>query len=269
MSQPPTPSQEPRSPDSIRSSKAAFIYPIRSAVSVKPLKGDPSSDSDSTSSRRDSSASANESDEDGNGKFKFTIPNKPQMSRTSTSTSSSRVQKVSNSGADLLELTHMSLQEDEDKGVSSSGDTDSGSESDADAHSAGSHPSEEARMMNEGSEMTRKPTNTSIERENARRDSVANKASHIASAQAAEKEMMETMTQPRFRHVETEQGHMILTGRDGEITRCEDEPIRLPGAVQSFGCMVVVREDEDGLLVVRQVSEVNLPLDSDQSVIAD
>jgi hypothetical protein len=264
MSQPPTPSQEARSPDSVRSNKAAFIYPIRSAVSVKPLKGEASSDSDSTSSRRDSSASASarDSDEDGGRKAKSkNIQAKPQISRTSTSTSNSRVQKVSDSGADLMELSQMSLREDEDdQDIGSDVESDSGSESDADNRSAGSHPSEEARMMNEGSEMTRKPTNTSAERESARKDSLANKASHIASAQAAEKEMMETMTQPRFRHVETEHGHMILTGRDGEITRCEDEPIRIPGAVQSFGCMVVVREDEEGLLTVRQVSEVSLPL---------
>jgi len=39
------------------------------------------------------------------------------------------------------------------------------------------------------------------------------------------------------------------------MLKCEDEPIHIPGAVQRFGCMLVVREDEEGLLVVRQCSE--------------
>ncbi|CAD6913701.1 unnamed protein product [Tilletia controversa] len=65
----------------------------------------------------------------------------------------------------------------------------------------------------------------------------------------------EGQTTMRFTHVETEEGHMVLTGRDGELMRCEDEPIHIPGAIQSFGCMLVVREDEEGALVVRQCSE--------------
>lgn len=39
----------------------------------------------------------------------------------------------------------------------------------------------------------------------------------------AEKDEIEEMTQMRFKHVETEDGHMILTGRDGVLMRCEDE----------------------------------------------
>ena len=46
-------------------------------------------------------------------------------------------------------------------------------------------------------------------------------------------------------------------GREGTLTRCEDEPIRTPGAVQGFGVLVALQEDEDtGNLLVRQVSEV-------------
>lgn len=71
------------------------------------------------------------------------------------------------------------------------------------------------------------------------------------------REHIEAMTQTRFKHVETEDGHMVLTGRDGVLMRCEDEPIHIPGAVQQFGCMVVVREDTEGALVVRQASEVS------------
>ncbi|KAJ7081401.1 hypothetical protein B0H15DRAFT_913009 [Mycena belliarum] len=58
----------------------------------------------------------------------------------------------------------------------------------------------------------------------------------------------------RFKHVQDEHGHHVITGREGKLARCEDEPIRAPGAVQGFGVLVVVDELEDAL-VVRQVSE--------------
>ncbi|KAL1745398.1 phytochrome-like protein [Schizophyllum fasciatum] len=58
----------------------------------------------------------------------------------------------------------------------------------------------------------------------------------------------------RFEHVEDEHGHHILTGREGKLMRCEDEPIRTPGAVQGFGVLIAVEELEDTMLV-RQVSE--------------
>lgn len=62
----------------------------------------------------------------------------------------------------------------------------------------------------------------------------------------------------RFKHVVTEEGHMVITGRDGDtLQRCEDEPIHLPGAVQGFGLLVALQDDpgEGGGLVVRIVSE--------------
>lgn len=59
----------------------------------------------------------------------------------------------------------------------------------------------------------------------------------------------------RFKHVVTVDGHAVVTGRDGEtLQRCEDEPIHLPGAIQSFGLLIVLKE-EDEKLVVRIVSE--------------
>jgi light-regulated signal transduction histidine kinase (bacteriophytochrome) len=39
-----------------------------------------------------------------------------------------------------------------------------------------------------------------------------------------------------------------------KIYRCEDEPIHIPGAIQSFGALVAVRE-EDGAFLVRVISE--------------
>lgn len=62
----------------------------------------------------------------------------------------------------------------------------------------------------------------------------------------------------RFKHVESEGGHMIITGRDGDtLQRCEDEPIHLPGAVQGFGLLIALQDDPEGSgsLMVRIVSE--------------
>ncbi|KAJ3903582.1 hypothetical protein F5879DRAFT_143125 [Lentinula edodes] len=58
----------------------------------------------------------------------------------------------------------------------------------------------------------------------------------------------------RFQHIQDAHGHHIVTGREGKLTRCEDEPIRAPGAVQGFGVLIVL-EEEGEALVVRQVSE--------------
>ncbi|KAJ6466421.1 phytochrome-like protein [Mycena sanguinolenta] len=58
----------------------------------------------------------------------------------------------------------------------------------------------------------------------------------------------------RFQHITDEDGHHLIIGREGKLARCEDEPIRTPGAVQGFGVLIAVDELEDAL-VVRQVSE--------------
>ncbi|KFA54787.1 hypothetical protein S40293_00723 [Stachybotrys chartarum IBT 40293] len=59
----------------------------------------------------------------------------------------------------------------------------------------------------------------------------------------------------RFTHAVTEEGHAVITGRDGVLQRCEDEPIHTPGAVQSFGVLLALREEQDGRFLVRYVSE--------------
>ncbi|KIM30117.1 hypothetical protein M408DRAFT_15706 [Serendipita vermifera MAFF 305830] len=60
----------------------------------------------------------------------------------------------------------------------------------------------------------------------------------------------------RFEHKEDENGHHVLVGREGKLTKCEDEPIRIPGAVQGFGVLMVVHDDSNsGQMKVRQVSE--------------
>ncbi|KAF2423428.1 hypothetical protein EJ08DRAFT_596109 [Tothia fuscella] len=59
----------------------------------------------------------------------------------------------------------------------------------------------------------------------------------------------------RFKHVVTEEGHAVITGREGQtMQRCEDEPIHIPGAVQGFGVLVALQE-VDGKYIVRIVSE--------------
>lgn len=62
----------------------------------------------------------------------------------------------------------------------------------------------------------------------------------------------------RFEHQETPDGHMILTGRKGGFYTCEDEPIHVPGAIQDFGVLMAIEEDEQGNYQVVQVSEVRL-----------
>lgn len=65
----------------------------------------------------------------------------------------------------------------------------------------------------------------------------------------------DTLMTVRFRHVMTDEGHAVITGRDSTLQRCEDEPIHTPGAVQAFGLLVALREETDGRLSVRYVSE--------------
>ena len=60
----------------------------------------------------------------------------------------------------------------------------------------------------------------------------------------------------RFKHAVIEGGHAVITGRDGDtLQRCEDEPIHIPGAIQSFGLLIALQEEEEGKFKVRVVSE--------------
>lgn len=68
-------------------------------------------------------------------------------------------------------------------------------------------------------------------------------------------EFGEQLYATRFKHVMTDEGHYVITGRDGNLERCEDEPIHMPGAVQSFGLLVALKEESDGRFTVRVVSE--------------
>ncbi|KAL4802450.1 hypothetical protein BDV18DRAFT_61904 [Aspergillus unguis] len=75
------------------------------------------------------------------------------------------------------------------------------------------------------------------------------------SQEEADEEAYELMTS-RFRHVVTDSGHAVITGRTVDSFKaCEDEPIHIPGAIQSFGALVAVREEPEEQMVVRIVSE--------------
>ncbi|KZT60695.1 hypothetical protein CALCODRAFT_480578 [Calocera cornea HHB12733] len=90
------------------------------------------------------------------------------------------------------------------------------------------------------------------------RESESNALMSRSSASASEMsvESGQPLMTMRFEHKATEGGHHVIVGREGNLTKCEDEPIRVPGAVQGFGVLVAVAEDEEtGNLVVRQVSE--------------
>lgn len=59
----------------------------------------------------------------------------------------------------------------------------------------------------------------------------------------------------QFKHVEDVDGHHVIVGREGQLQRCEDEPIHTPGSVQGYGVLIAVQDIDGTLLLVRQVSE--------------
>ncbi|KAG8886222.1 Light-sensor Protein kinase [Tulasnella sp. 331] len=65
----------------------------------------------------------------------------------------------------------------------------------------------------------------------------------------------------RLKYVQDENGFHHIVGREGTLTRCEDEPIRTPGAIQSYGVIIVLEEDlEEGrLLNVHRILGLGVP----------
>ncbi|TVY37602.1 Cyanobacterial phytochrome B [Lachnellula occidentalis] len=89
-------------------------------------------------------------------------------------------------------------------------------------------------------------------------DSVSQRApaSSIGTRTSADRESISDLITARFKHTVTDEGHAVITGRDGEkLQHCEDEPIHMPGAIQSFGLLLTLEEQEGGDLLVRSVSE--------------
>lgn len=114
----------------------------------------------------------------------------------------------------------------------------------ADAERTGSQPlpifTNDAGSDDEGSEATRRTRSDIF----SGRDSAGIPESAL-----------DGLTTTRFKHVTTDDGHLVITGRDGTLQRCEDEPIHTPGAVQGFGLLLAIREEPDGRFTVRYASE--------------
>jgi light-regulated signal transduction histidine kinase (bacteriophytochrome) len=103
--------------------------------------------------------------------------------------------------------------------------------------------------------LTRQDYDASITGAGSTTTSEANASAYAASTRSNMDETGPLMT-ARFKHIVTDGGHAIVTGRDGEtLQRCEDEPIHIPGAVQGFGLLVALEEQHESKLVVRVVSE--------------
>ncbi|KAJ5734587.1 hypothetical protein N7533_012990 [Penicillium manginii] len=75
---------------------------------------------------------------------------------------------------------------------------------------------------------------------------------HLASASSERSRHITT----RFNHIITADSHAIITeSAEPSVRKCKDEPIHTPGAIQSFGVMLALREESPDQLVVRVVSE--------------
>lgn len=105
--------------------------------------------------------------------------------------------------------------------------------------------------------VTNREDGASIQSEEAEpRRSSSTRPASIRSSKSTIGDDMGGLVTARFKHVVTEDGHAIITGRGGDtLQRCEDEPIHIPGAVQGFGLLLALEEQQEGKLLVRVVSE--------------
>ncbi|KAL8860621.1 MAG: hypothetical protein Q9178_002974 [Gyalolechia marmorata] len=98
---------------------------------------------------------------------------------------------------------------------------------------------------------------TFVDNRSVRSESVvsASTPQSVSDSKTAQDETGGILT-ARFKHVITDEGHAVIVGRDGDtLQRCEDEPIHIPGAIQSFGLLIALGEEEEGRFKVRVVSE--------------
>ena len=100
---------------------------------------------------------------------------------------------------------------------------------------------------------------TFVGTESARSQSISSTQGYPASPSASTRSVLDepgSLITARFKHAVIEGGHAVITGRDGDtLQRCEDEPIHIPGAIQSFGLLIALQEEEEGKFKVRVVSE--------------
>ncbi|EJD54682.1 hypothetical protein AURDEDRAFT_79671 [Auricularia subglabra TFB-10046 SS5] len=83
----------------------------------------------------------------------------------------------------------------------------------------------------------------------------AQRASEAREQKLEDEAQMRLHVTTRFRYERDNDGNHLVLGHAGNITRCEDEPIRIPGAVQAFGVLLALRKSEHSSFEVRQVSE--------------
>ncbi|TIB68509.1 hypothetical protein E3Q24_03638 [Wallemia mellicola] len=62
-------------------------------------------------------------------------------------------------------------------------------------------------------------------------------------------------TTRRFKYFEEDGNYFLRTHHQSKMKKCEDEPIGRPGAIQPFGAMIVLQNDDNGNSLVRQASE--------------
>lgn len=83
----------------------------------------------------------------------------------------------------------------------------------------------------------------------------AQRASEAHERQLEDKARMRQFVTTPFEYKRGETGNHLIVGYAGNFTRCEDEPIHTPGAVQAFGVLVALRRSGESSFEVRQVSE--------------
>lgn len=245
---PGSPTDEVRSPGSTTSAQQVqtpFIYPIKSAVSVKPSTSDtPPTPSRSSQLPGPSSVAGSEQNENQDAEsntFQLRNPTQGRFHRTPSSSFKGKgnpdEHPSQRGGAGSLK------QADEENESVESLDSGSGSLAADDSVSEGANvappdaspgdfPYDEMRKMRlEGAQ---EPRPSPPSRQDASMHQTVGRGggsdgrarmstARTESVAVSESQRLESMMQPRFRHIETEQGHMVVTGRDGEISRCEDE----------------------------------------------
>lgn len=123
-------------------------------------------------------------------------------------------------------------------------------------HSLASSKMSSYRSNSPSNDLTRmaSPTSFSSESLNLALDSQSEAVFEVQSESLTSTSSTDPLVTFRFQHAQDKYGNHVVIGREGKLERCEDEPIRTPGAVQAFGVLIVVEESEDAL-VVRQVSD--------------
>ncbi|KAI9734616.1 MAG: Light-sensor Protein kinase [Cirrosporium novae-zelandiae] len=128
-------------------------------------------------------------------------------------------------------------------------------------HNSPSPPANLANLSKEGSPSPTPESNSSKEATSPSLDTpnVDNPHSHPPEEDSSpdhEDEPSDKFYTERYEYaVVGEDSHGTVKGKRRVFQKCEDEPIHIPGAIQSFGMLVALKEEDDGALVVRIASE--------------